>query len=70
MPHEEDAKAGASMATVSRDQDLLHAEEAPPDWEYDTFPSVQGIQGRPTQKQSGDDVTSPASPQHFPSCCL
>lgn len=53
MPHREDAKAGASMATVSRDQDSLHAEEAPPDWEYDTFPSVQGIQGSPTQRQRG-----------------
>ena len=41
------------MATVSRDQDSLHAEEAPPDWEYDTFPSVQGIQGSPTQRQRG-----------------
>lgn len=67
MPHREDAKAGASMATVSRDQDSLHAGEAPPDCEYDTFPSVQGIQGSPNSEAKGDDVTSPASPQHFPS---
>lgn len=53
MPHREDAKAEASMATVSRDQDSLHAGEAPPNCEYDTFPSAQGIQGSPTQRQRG-----------------
>lgn len=57
------------MATVSRDQDAPRAEGAPPDWEYDTFPSALGIQGSHTQRQRGDDVTSP-SPQHFPSGCL
>lgn len=57
------------MATISRDQDLPHAEEAPPDWEYDMFPSALGIQGSHTQRQRGDDVSSP-SPQHFPSGCL
>ena len=61
------------MATVSRDQDSLHAEEAPPDWEYDTFPSVQGIQGSPTQRHQFcalDPVTAPSKPPnlHFPIC--
>ena len=53
MPREENAKVGASMDTVSKGQDSLHAKEAPPDCEYGTFPSVQGIQGSPAWRQRG-----------------